>query len=299
VSAEMVERVAEAVLYEGYLLFPYRPSSRKNQQRWTFGGVYPRGGDDPSDMQTQCLIAGGLETAVEVKARFLQVTDGDGREEAIERVVLTLARLGDLLGQVRTTPIEIAAGSDRERRWQALEGVVEVSTERFPLPSPLPRGEGVCWRLTVRVRNTATWGQASRAEALRRTFVSTHTILRAAGGVFVSLLEPPEELREAAEGCRNTGTWPVLVGEAGERHTMLSSPIILYDYPEVAPESPGNLFDTTEIDELLTLSVLALSDGEKREVRAADPRGREILERTEALSPEQILQLHGVIRELR
>ena len=69
---------------------------------------------------------------------------------------------------------------------------------------------------------------------------------------FVSLLDPPEDLAKAAEHLRQSGTWPVLAGEEGARDMVLSSPIILYDYPQVAPESPGDLFDATEIDEILT-----------------------------------------------
>jgi len=121
-------------------------------------------------------------------------------------------------------------------------------------------------------------------------------VLRCAGGGFVSMMDPPAEVRALAEGCRNVGVWPVLVGEPGDRGTVLSAPIILYDYPRIAPESPGDLFDATEIDQLLTLSVLALSDGEKREIREGDPRGREILERCAALTPEQVMRLHGVVR---
>ena len=126
-------------------------------------------------------------------------------------------------------------------------------------------------------------GQRSRDEALMRSFVSTHTILNVREGEFVSLLDPPEALREAAAGCSNVGTYPVLVGEEGARDCMLSSPIILYDYPQIAPESAGNLFDGTEIDEILTLRIMTLTDEEKREMRGADERARQILERTETL----------------
>lgn len=80
---------------------------------------------------------------------------------------------------------------------------------------------------------------------------------------------------------------------------MLSSPIILYDYPQIAPESPGALFDGTEIDEILTLRIMTLTDEEKEQIRQGDARAREILERTEALSPEQFMKLHGTIRSLR
>jgi hydrogenase maturation protease len=89
------------------------------------------------------------------------------------------------------------------------------------------------------------------------------------------------------------------VGEEGERDAMLSSPIILYDYPQIAPESPGNLFDGTEIDEILALRILTLTDDEKREMQHADARSRQILERTEALPAEHFMKLHGVLRGLR
>jgi hypothetical protein len=90
----------------------------------------------------------------------------------------------------------------------------------------------------------------------------------------------------------------VLAGEPGERHTVLSSPIILPDHPEIAPESPGDLFDGGEIDQLLTLSILSMTDAERQEMREADPRTRRILERTESLTREQLMRLHGAIREL-
>jgi len=91
-------------------------------------------------------------------------------------------------------------------------------------------------------------------------------------------------------------TWPVLAGDEGDRRTILSSPIILYDYPKIAPESPGDLFDGGEIDQLLTLSILSLTDEEKEEARATDPRAREILDRSEALTEEDLMGLHGVMR---
>jgi hypothetical protein len=356
---ESVEKVAEAVLYEGYLLYPYRRTTLKNQQRWTFGGVYPRAyseassGDDPWLMQTQCLVVDDAgvpgEAAVEVKVRFLHVVDrliaekvaGGAAsrerfvealrvgeqvyrpwEEAVEREIVVGGshgddplRLSDLSAQSRQAEIAVPEGRAEEplidpaggvvgalvREWRPLRGAVEIAAE------PLWQGpDGACraappYRLTVRIVNTTPWqnptgDERARAAALRHTFVSTHTILRARGGEFVSLLEPPAEYQEAAGRCENVKTWPVLAGEPGDRHTVLSSPIILYDYPQVSPQSPGNLFDGTEIDELLTLSILTLTDEEKQEMRESDARAREILERTESLTPEQLMQLHGVIR---
>jgi hydrogenase maturation protease len=113
------------------------------------------------------------------------------------------------------------------------------------------------------------------------------------------LLDPPAAFREAAAGCQNVGTWPVLVGEEGERDCLLSSPIILYDYPQVAPESAGDHFDGTEIDEMLTLRILTLTEQEKHEMRSVDERARQLLERTETLPAEHLLKLHGVVRSLR
>jgi hypothetical protein len=317
VSADPVRAIADAVLYEGYVLWPYRRSALKNQRRWTFGGVYPRAHsegreDDPWTMRTEVLLEGGEDARVEVSVRFLHVVqrrvgrataaglewvdelvvDGERHlawDEAVERELHLAA--GDRL------PIVIATGEKSEplgeagalvRRWEALEGTVETEIE--------PLGGGLM-RIAVEIANTTPWPGGDREEALRRTFCSTHTVLRAAGGAFVSLTDPPERLREAAAACHNEGTWPVLVGERGERHTLLSSAIILEDHPRVAPESPGDLFDGGEIDQMLVLNILTLTDEERADMRDADPRTREILERTEALTEEELMRLHGAIRE--
>jgi len=155
------------------------------------------------------------------------------------------------------------------------------------------------FRIRVDVVNASPFGGSTRDEALMRSLVSTHTILGVEGGEFISLLDPPDELRHLAAGCTNSGAWPVLVGEDGERDAMLASPIILYDYPKIAPESPGALFDGTEIDEILTLRILTLTDEEKLAMGQADERAREILERTESMPPEQFMKMHGVLRGLR
>ncbi len=152
----------------------------------------------------------------------------------------------------------------------------------------------------MRVRNTTPWNAEvfeHRAAAQHLAFASTHTILGVEGGAFISLFDPPEDVKDAAAGCVNVGTWPVLAGEPGSASTMLSSPIILYDYPQVAPESPGDLFDGTEIDEILTLRILGMTDEEKREMAVADVRARALLERTEALSAPQMERLHGALRD--
>jgi hydrogenase maturation protease len=341
-----VDRIVNAVLYEGYILYPYRPSV-KNCQRWTFGGLYPRSfceaqaGTDAWTVQTECLIEGSENAELEVKVRFLhllarlvgqlhspakhisEVTQSHYRvveklrigdrllhtwQEGIEREhVPGYMELGSLVREPRCSSfafhtsrlLEPVCGplGDIEavlvREQEPVAGQVEVSAQ--------PAAEGL-FKLRVRVENLSGLedpADCSRSGALMRTLVSTHTVLGVKGGAFVSLLEPPEERRAIADSCRNVGTWPVLVGEFGEKHTMLSAPIILYDYPQIAPESPGDLFDSTEIDELLTLRILTLTDEEKELAGAVDPQARAILQRTESLADEQMRQLHGAIRDLR
>ena len=133
-----------------------------------------------------------------------------------------------------------------------------------------------------------------------RTLASTHTVFHVTGGEFISLLEPPPEYESAAKACKNINTWPVLVGEAEkkDRDTVLSSPIILYDYPQIAPESAGDLFDGAEIDEILTLRIMTMTDDEKREMRGVGDHARRILERTEMLPGEHLLKMHGAMKNV-
>ena len=329
-SVDPVRAIADAVLYEGYVLWPYRRSALKNQRRWTFGGVYPRAHsegreDDPWAMQTQCLLDADDRARIEVTVRFLHVVErqlaraasGGTLEpfdeltvagerhlswsEAVEREVVAGALPLRELERGHEVAIDVPGGSTEEalldergeragailRSWRGLRGAIAI--EARPLRPEL-------WRLAVRIVNTTPFERGTREQALERTFCSTHTVLRADCGGFVSLTDPPDDLRDAAGACVNESTWPVLVGEPGDASTVLSSPIILEDHPRIAPESPGDLFDGGEIDQLLVLNILSLTDEEKEEMRASDPRTREILERTESLTPEQLMQLHGAIR---
>jgi hypothetical protein len=295
-----VEQIADAILYEGYILYPYRASSLKNGQRWNFGVLYPpeysaaQHGSDSSTMQCECLarLAQDQDAKLKVTVRFLQLVTRESWQEAIAREIET---------DVSSThsflfPARVERDADGiVRRQEEVEGLIEVSSRSL--------ADG--WsRISVRISNcgvidvpavdSAAW--PAREAALRRSLVSTHAILRVPGGEFASLVDPPEELRELSAECSNVGLWPVLVGDAAPSDTMLASPIILYDYPQIAPESAGALFDGTEIDEILSLRILTLTDEEKREMRETDPQARRLLERTESLDPEQWLQLHGVMR---
>jgi hypothetical protein len=290
-----VEQIADAILYEGYILYPYRASALKNGQRWNFGVLYPpsyaaaQQGSDSSVMRCECLARGG---SVKVTLRFLQLVARDNWQEAIAREVETD---GPGVHSFLFPEREDCDDSGIVRRQERVEGFIEINVQ--PVQQEWSRVSvriSNCRAFDVPQTNSAAW--PAREAALRRSLVSTHAILRVPGGEFASLLDPPEELRPLASQCLNVGLWPVLAGDAATRDTMLASPIILYDYPQIAPESAGALFDGTEIDEILSLRILALTEDEKREMRETDPRARSLLERTEALDAEQWLRLHGVLR---
>lgn len=344
-NLSVAEQIAKAVLYEGYMLYPYRPSAVKNQQRWNFGVLYPRAyseaqeGIDPCESQTQCLVRGSVFPAIEIKVRFLRIIDrtigkfaqpllqwpwnmtpefntspslvAGGRvyqpwQEAGEQEISLLVSYGDSVTSVDRHEYNFPA----ERNLEPIKadgqvlGVIVRDKKRLAatVDVGLERCREDVWKIAVRIRNTTPFDtalQSSREQALESSLISVHTILGGKNCEFVSLLEPPEELKEFAYRCQNTGTWPVLIGEPGGHDTMLSSPIILYDYPQIAPESAGDLFDGCEIDEILSLRIMTMTDEEKREMRDSDERARQILERTEALPAEQLMKLHGVLRNLR
>jgi hypothetical protein len=341
----LVDQIARAVLYEGYILYPYRPSV-KNQKRWTFGGLVPRTysearrQEDPWQMQAECLLVGDAAPDVTVSVRFLQLVSrlvaefpepspvwpaegtcpsrivdvlqvGDDRyytwQEAVEQVVeIEAAHPGTLANNSLVRPFVLNASRDREplrnadglyvgeiiRERKDVQGNVELRAVRL--------SEDVT-RITVTIENRTPdiASELCRDEALEHGLVSTHIVIQAHGAEFASMIDPPDVLRAHASACRNVNCWPVLVGDQGEHDTMLAAPLILYDYPQIAPESPGELFDGTEIDEILTLRIMTMTDDEKAAMAAVDDRARAILTRTLLLDNEDFLKLHGTMRGLR
>lgn len=346
-NLEQVQPVVDAVLYEGYILYPYRPTSAKNRQRWTFGGIYPRvysqatDGAEPHRMRTQCLIEGDNDTRLEVRVRFLHPLAREvgalepplrswpqDREPDFERVpslhvgerqfhswqeamerdaAVAECSLGDLLQHDISVPFAFGGRRELEpiRDDAGLIRGVLLHTQKEVQGQIGLRVEALtdsAYRLTVQIENQTAMDPstiADREQASLYSFASTHTILAVQGGAFVSLMDPPPVLADAAAACDNQGTYPVLVGQPGAHDMLLSSPIILYDYPEVAPESPGDLYDATEIDEILSLRILAMTDAEKREMTATDPRAAALLARTEALDGDDFMRMHGVLRDPR
>ncbi len=321
-NLDAVRSIADAVLYEGYILYPYRASSQKNQSRWQFGVVMTPGyaATDPSERaytQAECVLAHAGQPVVQVMLRFLQVqrrtTEGSGQgwDEAVEREVEVTAGTAALLSDGVVEEFAIAGGEDREpldepggpdgtgpryavRRREPLAGAVSVRAIEVPGP----------WRavrLQVRVENQTAVSPVPqrREDALPTALIAAHTIISVSGGEFISMTDPPIWAQPAVAECQNEGGWPVLADPGGGRQVVLSSPIILYDHPELAAESPGELYDGTEIDEILTLRTLALSDAEKAEARATDPRAAALLDRVESMDAETMARMHGTIRSPR
>ncbi len=342
--AAQAREVADAILYEGYLLYPYRQSSRKNQARFQFGVLMPpayAAVDDcePSASQTECLAEAGDDATVQILVRFLHVqqrivqqapahpaglprdatgwaevpsltvggTEYTRFTEATEREVEAELTVADLGGDGVTRPFHIDGGSSVEEladpdgtlagrlvhRWDTLDGALRIQAERVAGPYQ-------ALRLRLRVENHTAPGLAldNREDGLRYALVAAHALIGLPGGSFISMTDHPEWAAGEVAACQNQATWPVLAGPEDCRDLMLSSPVILYDHPQIAPESAGDLFDATEIDEILTLRTMALTDEEKREARATDPRAADLIDRLDGLPPEMMEKLHGAIRYL-
>jgi hypothetical protein len=319
---EGVEKIAAAILYEGYILYPYRPTAIKNRQRWNFGTLYPRvyaeaqRPHEPYYLVAECLVAAAANASLDLRISFLQLVPQHHNvsahfdevqtlsdpslawDEAVERtsehsdldlsslIASPLSRTLQISGTGLPIGRNVNSASDLQ-----LELTIGAETLH----------DGAC-KLRIELQNTTplpSGAGAKRDEALPMSFVSAHMLLGITGGEFISLLDPGDVYRASAAGCRNIGVFPVLAGTEPHRSMMLCSPIILYDYPQIAPESAGDFFDGTEMDEMLTLRVLTLTDAEKQEMRNGDPRARKILERTESVTAESMIKAHGVIRGLR
>jgi hypothetical protein len=328
---DVARSVADAVLYEGYVLYPYRASSRKNRARFQWGVLVPRrfsqaDGSERWSSRTECLVDPGTDPVVSVRIRFLHVQhrgierwqddrftpvdslEVDGTlhvewDEARDQVVDVepLAVLA-AVGNTEVTEMSFAGGSETEsicaadgsligrfvRRREPIATVVRIAVSR---PDP----ERSYVKVAVTVENTTAWSGSGghRDDAIGHSLVAVHTMLAVDAGTFVSLLDPPTEASGAAAHCHSDGAYPVLIGQGD---VVLASPIILYDRPEVAAQSPGDLYDSLEIDEILALRVMTLTDEEKSEARGTDARAAAVINRCDAMSDETLTRLHGQMR---
>ena len=248
-----MNELVDTLLYEGYALYPYTPGATKNATPTPFGIVYP-----PAYAESLDTTHDHLELQC--------VLEGGGEVSAEVRF--------------------LAPSGERHRaEEQRIEGVGDfevggLSVRTRLAVTPLEDGRQL---VSYRVENrTAAPQGMDRAAAIERSLISTHPMVSVTGGRFISQLEAP---------CDSVNTWPVLASR--EDDAMLGTAIVLPDHPQIAPESRGNLFDNTEIEEALVLHVQALSDGERAELEHQDPAVKEMIERAGAVTPDELLKLHG------
>ena len=266
-----LERLVDSLLFEGYALYPYTPGATKNATPTPFGIVYPT---DYARNETHAFermqiqgIVGSADALVTGEVRFLQPSGEQHR--AVERRV-----------QVGAAPNKVSFEFDE------LEGFAELIVDR------LPDGRG---RATLQVENTTPLtdeeATGDRKDALLKSMLSTHLLLRVENDKFVSPLERGDD---GVAGCCQVNTWPVLATPNDD--ALLGPTIMLPEHPEIAPESVNDFFDGTEIEEALVLHIQALSDQEREEIAAQDPKVREMLARADATTPQQLMDLHGRVR---
>jgi hypothetical protein len=285
-----VAAIADAILYEGYLLYPYRRSALKNRFRWTFGCLLPECCaaifQERSWFQVECLLSGNSNSTLVLRGRFLHLSNSIG----------TNARDADV-DQLDTPAVSLETLVERPIiLQQTTRGKETIESELTVSATVLTEG---VYRVRVRLANATRPSVSTfleRESALHWGMLSCHVLLGIEGGAFLSSIAPPAEYRHYAAACENVGLWPVLAGDPFASGTMLAAPIILADYPGVAPESRVNLFDSTEIDEILRLRIVTMTAQEKAEARGTDDRVGQLLEQVHRLPDGEAIQLHGTWR---
>jgi hypothetical protein len=324
---DQARAVADAVLFEGYLLYPYRATSSKNQARWQFGVLGPPGAaeagvGEESTMSVDCLLEAGPAASLTIHIRFLQLqtrtaeaAEGNGFRRVDELVVggqrwlswdeavEAERHVGPLDVRDLGTPTTFALTVPGGREIETLDDITGSAVGRLvrrraeltaDFTVAATEVDGLL-RVSMTMSNTAA-PRSDKAGAIATSFIGAHLLVEVQGGEFISTANAPDRALTAAAECRHQRWWPVLGGPPDQSRILLVSPIIVEDHAELAPESAGALFDSTEIDEILTLRVMTMTDAEKAEARATDPRAAEIIDRCDAMTAEQLQDLHGALR---
>lgn len=276
-----IEKLCKTLLYEGYALFPYRKNALKNQKRFNFGVLSPKCWienqiNEHFFQQTEILVLAENESKLSFKTHFLRLNEEDQWQTAVEKKIEGEISLN------RTQTFEHTEDN--------LFGKIEISSERLT---------GYLFKVRFFFENLTEiedFRELSREQILHFSFVSTHTIFELENGKFISQIETPNEFIEHTNSLQNVGLFPVLIGDKYKKNNILASPIILYDFPEIAENSFDNFFDGLEIDELMILNLLVLPEDEKRQITETDERTRLILEKIENLKSEDLQNLHAVLR---
>jgi hypothetical protein len=278
-----LEALVNSLLYEGYALYPYTPGATKNATPTPFGIVYPPAyaRDNPATfdhLRAEGIIEAPPGAELTAQARFMQAA-GERHQGTVRRIEVPATPLRDLVdgGVGREFELEgdnPLSGRVRLRAWDLGAGLHRVA---------------MCVHNTTALLGAPE--ETGRGEALQQSLLSTHVVLETSAGRFISPLEREGEAGAAVAECRNVNTFPVLAADGDD--ALLGAAIVLPDHPRMAPESLGNLFDNTEIEEALLLHVQALSDGEREEIERQDPAVREMIARASAATPDEMLALHG------
>lgn len=270
----MLDELVTTLLWEGYALYPYTPGATKNATPTPFGIVYPpayaQGSPTTFDrIRMQGIVDGPASATLALEVRCLQA----GVEQRVTLPPTPLAQLE-------------VDGVGAEFAFDAITGRVRMAAQRF---------DERLARVTMCVHNTTPVDPGDppldRAAALALSLLSTHVVAHVAGARFLSPVDPPEHGAAAVMACAAVNTFPVLAND--DDTALLGAAIVLPDHPQLAPESRGDLFDATEIEEALLLHVLALSDDEREQIAEHDPAVRAMVERAVAATPDDIRALHG------
>ncbi len=336
-AGSVLEKLTRTLLYEGYSLYPYYRSAIKNQKPIPFGVIFPKDYNaynehSHSHIQSQSIIHGTGELTVSIDVRFLHSRrtelfkknnnseefrpvfelEVDGKtyqapSPTIQRNIQTgLLKMNDLIAGGKTIPFsfesynegEMIFNEEKEIVAKKITSVSEINGA-IKIQAEVLKDMENSFRLSVTVINTtpvANANKRTRDEALLQSFLSTHIILQTPDGEFISHQDTPAKWQSATSGCNNIHTWPILIDK--NNTTLLSSPIILYDYPEINPVSSGDLFDSTEIEEALLLHVNLLSDEEKKRIGGNDEKLRAMLNNVSSLTPEDLNVYHSMMKDI-
>ena len=270
---EGLESLVESLLWEGYALYPYTPGATKNATPTPFGIVYPpvyaAGLPTTFDhVDLRVALQAPADAVLSGEVRFL-ASSGPRHEGQAQRVTLPGVMVGALASAPARQESSVSCADGSLLRLRAYLQAAELAPGQY--------------EVSLRVENrTLVSSGLDRAGALRRSLLSTHPILRVRGGRFISALDRP---------CAAVNTFPVLASPTDD--AVVGAAIMLPDHPQIAPESRGGLFDSTETEEALLLHVQVLSDAEREEIERADPAVQEMVKRAAAATPEEIVALHG------
>lgn len=323
---KLLENITNTVLYEGYALFPYHRNAVKNQLPIPIGVIYPQdyhsiNNHSPAEMQTECILTGS-NPEIKITVRFLHLKQVHKHErgrdtkniqppgdkynlqnsqptgwQTVERKIdFEKNKISELFESPESFKFhfeeevrEITSSGEADN-WScvsAIKGTFSISA------SKIEKAEKA-WRIRVNITNKTPVpfaAEQARNMIFLQSFLSANTVMTTSGGKFISMQNPGQSWKQETDQCVCKNAWPILIDK--DDSMLLSSPIILYDHPEINPKSKTDLFDSLEIEEALMLHFAAMSDEEKNKIAGSDERLAAMLQKVGDLTPDSMLNLHG------